>query len=65
MSSMSDRWFTPRSARQTLAALRPVAETLCRLYRMLERSRPARILPDQPYVDSRPFLRPVSGADKP
>ena len=45
---MSDCWFTPRTARQTLDALRPVAETLCRLYRMLERSRPARILPDQP-----------------
>ena len=45
---MSDRCFTPRTARQTLDALRPVAETLCRLYRKLERIRPARILPDQP-----------------
>ena len=45
---MSDRWFTPRTARHTLDALRPVAETLCRLYRKLERSRPARILSDQP-----------------
>ena len=45
---MSDRWFTPRTARQTLDALRPFAETLCRLYRKLERRRPARILSDQP-----------------
>ncbi len=45
---MPDRWFTPRSARQTLDALRPAAENLCRLYRKLERNRPARILSDQP-----------------
>jgi hypothetical protein len=47
MSSIPDRWFTPRTARQTLDALRPVAETLCRLYRKLESNRPARILPEQ------------------
>lgn len=47
-SDKSERWFTPRTARQTLDSLRPVAETLCRLYRRLERARPKRILPEQP-----------------
>ena len=45
---MAERWFTPRSARQALDSLRPAAETLRRLVRELEETRPARILPDQP-----------------
>ena len=34
---MSVRSFTPHSARQALQVLRPAAESLCRLYRTLER----------------------------
>jgi len=45
---VADRWFTPVSARQALDTLRPAAESLCRLYRELERTRPPRILGDQP-----------------
>ena len=44
---MAKQWFTPDTARLALDALRPAAETLCRLYRALECARPARILPDQ------------------
>ena len=45
---MTERWFTPDTARLALDALRPAAETLCKLYRTLESARPARIHPDQP-----------------
>jgi hypothetical protein len=45
---MSDRWFTPDSARQVLDELRPVAERMCELYRDLEDRRPRQILPEQP-----------------
>jgi hypothetical protein len=45
--SVAKRWFTPHTARLALDAVRPAAETLCRLYRELECARPARILPDQ------------------
>jgi hypothetical protein len=44
---MSDRRFTPDSARQALVKLRPAAERMCRLYRRLERRRPGRIVPEQ------------------
>jgi hypothetical protein len=47
---MPDRCFTPRTARQTLDELRPAAEAMCRLYRMMERRQPRRIAPDQ-WVD--------------
>ena len=45
---MTDGCFTPRSARQALETLRPAAESMCRLYRELERQRPLHILPEQP-----------------
>jgi hypothetical protein len=45
---VAERCFTPQSARQALEALRPAAETLRRLVGELERTRPERILPDQP-----------------
>ena len=52
---MSQRWFTPRSARQTLARLRANAELMCRLYRTMERTRPRPVVPEQP-VDRAYFL---------
>jgi len=52
---MHERSFTPVTARQALDGLRPLAETLCRLYRRLERARPARIVADQA-VDPTYFL---------
>jgi hypothetical protein len=45
---VTDRWFTPDTARLALDDLRPAAETLCRLYRTLERARPGRVRSDQP-----------------
>ncbi len=45
---MKEGLFTPRSARRVLSGLRPAAETMCRLYRLLERHRPPSILPEQP-----------------
>lgn len=45
---MPDRFFTPRSARNKLGELRPVAETICRLYRTMELKRPRRITAEQP-----------------
>ncbi len=45
---MSRHCYTPQTARSALHALRPAAETVCRLVRELERARPARILSDQP-----------------
>jgi hypothetical protein len=40
---MSERWFTPASARRTLRRIRPVVEKLHRLFRELEYRRPAHI----------------------
>ena len=40
--------FSPRSARAALNELRPAAESLCRLWRALERAQPKAISPDQP-----------------
>ncbi len=40
--------FTPASARRAVEALRPSAERMCRLYRDLERRRPACVVPEQP-----------------
>ena len=51
---MAEGWFTPRTAREALGSLKTVAESMCRLYRELERNRPARILPEQP-VDATYF----------
>jgi len=44
---MTDRCFTPRTARQMLDELRPAAESMCRLYRLMARRQPRRIAPDQ------------------
>jgi len=44
---MSDRWFTPASARRTLQCIRPTAERLYRLYREIELRRPPRPGSDQ------------------
>jgi len=40
--------FTPRSARQTLGRLKPHLESVCSLYRELERRCPAAIRGDSP-----------------
>ena len=48
---MSQRFFTPASARHALSKLRPVAERLCKLYRAMELTRPKRVSPEQ-RVDS-------------
>jgi hypothetical protein len=53
---VAERCFTPHSARQELEVLRPAAETLRRLVGELERTRPERIVPDQP-VDPAYFAR--------
>ncbi len=52
---MTQRLFTPRSAREALARLRPAAERMCRLYGVMRRKRPRRIVTDQP-VDPAYFL---------
>jgi len=44
---MPDRWFTPATAGVALRRVRPVAETMCRLYLQLERARPTRVGGDQ------------------
>ncbi len=44
---MAEQWFTPASARRTLASVRPAAERMCRLVRCLEAIRPPAIRPDQ------------------
>lgn len=41
------RYFTPRTARETLDRLRPAAERMCRLYRRLEGLKPGRVRPEQ------------------
>jgi hypothetical protein len=51
---VAHRRYSPDTARLALSALRPAAETLCRLIREMERARPARIVADQP-VDPRYF----------
>ena len=53
---MTNRWFTPDTARLALDTLRPAAETLSRLYGELERTRPTRVHADQP-VDPAYFDR--------
>jgi hypothetical protein len=47
MSRIPKRFFTPRSARNALGELRPVAERMCRLYRAMQSRRPKRITPEQ------------------
>ena len=44
---MTQRWFTPDSARKALEAARPAAEKMCRIYDGLEDLRPAEIVSDQ------------------
>jgi hypothetical protein len=45
---MSKPLFTPDRARRALAVVRPATERLCRIFRRMERSRPARVLCDEP-----------------
>jgi hypothetical protein len=45
---MSCRLFTPASARRALDAVRPVAESMCRLFRVMEREGPGTVGPEQP-----------------
>ena len=45
---MGIRIFTPHTARESLVAIRPTAESMCRLYRVMERRRPATLTADQP-----------------
>jgi hypothetical protein len=44
---MADPLFTPASARRALEAVRPAAESMTRIYHVLERRRPAAIASDQ------------------
>jgi hypothetical protein len=44
---MKDRWFTPASARRTLAHIRPTVERLYRIYQELEFRRPTEIASDE------------------
>lgn len=44
---MPQRLFTPMTARRELRRLKPAAERMCRLFRVLEQRRPARVLSDQ------------------
>ena len=53
---MSARWFTPGTARDALARIRPALERVCALYRELEGRRPERIDPDQ-FVEPGYFRR--------
>ena len=49
-STDSRSCFTPASARAALVQVRPVAEDICRLYRLLETRRPTRVDSDQRVV---------------
>jgi hypothetical protein len=44
---MTCRLFTPASARLTLAVVRPAAESMCRLFRVLERHGPGTVAPER------------------
>ncbi len=44
---MSERWFTPNSARRTLDRIRPTVEKLYRLYQEMEYRRPTEIACDE------------------
>lgn len=44
---MGIRIFTPATARRSLAVIRPAAESMCRVFRVMERERPETIASDQ------------------
>jgi hypothetical protein len=44
---MTQRWFTPMTARRELPKVKPAAERMCRLFRVLQQRRPSRVLSDQ------------------
>ena len=45
---MSYRLFTPTSAREALPYVRPVAERMCRLVRVMEERHPSPVTPETP-----------------
>ncbi len=53
---MPQEWFTPISARQALARVRPITEALCEVYRELEARAPGSVTSDQ-IVDPAYFER--------
>jgi hypothetical protein len=44
---MNCRLFTPATARRTLDVVRPAAESMCRLFRVLEKHGPETVAPEQ------------------